>query len=385
MKNILCLFRYKEPNLFAEIHNYAGEHEWQLEIAGPWLGSGWFGDGILSDYFSLNEICTVRNFDSIPIVSREIHPEENIRSVIGDTNRIAELAYRHFAGKGYTVFASVSAREWPGGLPAIPYDPVRALRDYLKKKNIVLHSCFLDPGRIHDAQTDYSSMLETLSNFLQGLPKPVALFVANECYLGAIYRGIGELGLRVPDDIAVLCNSDNGAITDSAPIPTSRFSGANKETGRKLCMLLNRMLNGENVPKTPILVTPAAVVPRRSTDALVMPDPDLSRAINFLQNNFDRFISIRDAADEVGISVCMLNRKAQRCLGKTLYQILLELRINRIRDLLDASQLSLDEIAVRTGYGSKMALSLAFKRVMGVPPGQYRQERLLSRQKRRWK
>lgn len=382
MKNILCLFRNMDTNLLAEIHAYAGKHDWLLEISGTWMGPGWYGDGIITDYFSLEELSSIRNFRKIPVISREIHPEPNIRSVIGDTNRIAELTYRHFAGKGYTVFAALESREWPGGTLNIPHDPVIALRRLLESKGIPLHQCMWDPLRVHDARTDYASMVKILTQFFIALPKPAALFVPNECYLGTVYRVLMALKLRVPEDVAVLCNTDNISTTDTALIPTSCISGANKETGRKMCALLNQMLNGKKVPRTPVLVTPAAVIPRRSTDALVMPDAKLTEAINFLQNNFEQFISIKDAADRAGISVCMLNRKFQRYLGKTLYQYLLELRINRIRDLLDGSTLSLDEIAARTGYGSKMALSLAFKRVVGVPPGKYRQERLLKNRNR---
>lgn len=381
MKKILCLFRDMNPYLLAEIHNYAGKHDWLLEISGSWLGPGWYGDGIISDYFSLEELSMIRNIRKIPVISREVHPEPNIRSVIGNTNRIAELTYQHFADKGYTVFAAIEAREWPGGAPDIPHDPVKALNQFLKKKGIRLHECTWDPNRIHDSLTDYPCMVQALTRFFLELPKPAALFISNECYLGTVYRILMDLHFRVPEDVAVLCNTDNISLTDTALIPTSRISGANKETGRKMCELLQRMLDGENVPKPPVLVTPAAIVPRHSTDALVMPDADLTKAINFLQYNFEHFISVKDAADHTGISVCMLNRKFQRYLGKTLYQYLLELRINKIRDLLDGSNLSLDEIATRTGYGSKMALSLAFKRIVGIPPGKFRQERLLNKRK----
>ena len=77
----------------------------------------------------------------------------------------------------------------------------------------------------------------------------------------------------------------------------------------------------------------------------------------------------------------MLNKKFKLHLGKTLYQYLLELRISKIRDLLDRSSMSLDSIAKQTGYSSKMALSLAFKRVIGITPGKYRQKRLLEHAK----
>ena len=43
--------------------------------------------------------------------------------------------------------------------------------------------------------------------------------------------------------------------------------------------------------------------------------------------------------------------------------------------LLDSTDLTLAEIARRCGYGSDMALSLAFRRETGIPPGEYRNSR----------
>lgn len=377
MKHILCAFRNLQSDMLEEIHDYAGKHDWSLEITGLRIPPGWFGDGVMTDYIPLEKLRNVRGIEHIPVVALEIHPEPNVRSVVGDTNRIAELVYRHCSAKGYTVFAAVDAREWPGGTAEVPQDPNIALRHLLDKEGIPLHFCCWQPDLKPDELADYAVVIEKLREFFSGLPKPAALFVSNSMHLAVVYRVLGELGLRVPEDIAVLCNTESPAIADSAPIPTSRISGAGRERGRKMCDLMNRMLNGEEIPKTPVYVSPAAIVPRLSTDSLILPDAHLTTAINFLQNNFAGAISVDDAADRAGISSCMLHKKFLKYLNKTPYQFLLELRINRIRDLLDGTSLTLEQIAEQTGYGSKMALSLAFKRMTGVTPGAYRQQRLL--------
>lgn len=379
MKHVLCLLRTFEPELLTEIYVCAKKYDWILEISGSWLGPGWFGDGIITDYFSIEELSFIQNINSIPIVSREVHTEPNVRSVIGDTNKIAELVYQHFCDKGYKNYAAIHSREWDGGLPNIPHDPIKAYQNLLEKKGILLHQCFWDPQRIHESKVNYFAMMEILTNFFISVPKPIALFVPNECYLGTLYRIFSNLKLQVPEDIAVLCNTDSVAITENTSVKTSSICGANKETGRKMCALLERMMNGEDVPQYPLLVTPAAVLPQQSTDVLIMPDSNLTRAVKFLQQNYHQFISIKDAAEYAGCSVCLLNRKMQRYLGKSTYQFLLELRINKVQELLDNTSLSLEQIAVQTGYGSKMSLSFAFKRVTGMTPGKYREGRLVNK------
>ena len=78
----------------------------------------------------------------------------------------------------------------------------------------------------------------------------------------------------------------------------------------------------------------------------------------------------------------MLNRKFRQHLGKQPLRFLLELRLNRIRDLLDGTDLPLPKIAEETGYGSAMALSLAFKRETGMTPGAWRHSRRMQRKPR---
>ena len=111
---------------------------------------------------------------------------------------------------------------------------------------------------------------------------------------------------------------------------------------------------------------------------LAVPDVKLATAVSFLLRNYMNFISVEDAARAAGISPSMLNRLFRKHLDKTPVAFLQELRLNRIRDLLDGTELPLPEIARQTGYGSSMSLSLAFKRAEGMTPGAYR----LSRRKR---
>jgi transcriptional regulator GlxA family with amidase domain len=47
-------------------------------------------------------------------------------------------------------------------------------------------------------------------------------------------------------------------------------------------------------------------------------------------------------------------------------------RLSQAADYLATSDLSIESIAIRTGYGSDASLSKAFKREFGISPGSYR-------------
>ena len=187
--------------------------------------------------------------------------------------------------------------------------------------------------------------MKKLRRFFRTLPNPVALLVPNSMYLAVVYRVLDALKIKVPEEIAVLCNTDNAMITEKASIPTTRINGELREVGRKMAELLHDMMNHRPVPERTVYVTPAAIVSRRSSDVLAVPDVKLATAVSFLLRNYMNFISVEDAAEAAGISTSMLNRLFRKHLDKTPMAFLQELRLNRIRDLLDGTELSLSEIA----------------------------------------
>lgn len=364
-----------DPNILHEIYTFGQEHGWLIELCGRLPPPGWSGDGILTDYLQLDELRRIRNFSRTPVVCREPHSEKNVRTVSCNTRILAEMIADYFQNKGFVHYAAIDAREWPGDYNGFWQDPVRALAVVLEERGLKLERGYWNPGQRSDELTDYSVVLRTLRKFFRELPKPAALMIPNSLYLTAAYRALEAESIKIPEEIAVICTSDNALVTEKAMTPTTQINGEMREIGRTMARLLDRMLRGECVPEEPVCVTPAAIIPRRSTDVLAVQDVKLATAISFLLTNYTNFISIKDAARTAGISAGALNRKFRQHLGKPPLRFLLELRLNRIRELLDDTELSLPEIARRTGYGSNMALSLAFKRETGMTPGAYRLSR----------
>lgn len=62
-----------------------------------------------------------------------------------------------------------------------------------------------------------------------------------------------------------------------------------------------------------------------------------------------------------------------RTEGITVERYFIQLRLDRVKKMLDYDQLSLSEIAFETGFSSVHHLSAQFKKLTGVTPSQYRQ------------
>ena len=98
---------------------------------------------------------------------------------------------------------------------------------------------------------------------------------------------------------------------------------------------------------------------------------EIRRLVVSRHGEFDFLLS--DVAAELGLS----ERKVQRVLsadGTTFRDLLLEVRMQHARRMIESSQLSLAAIAPKVGYRAPSGLRQAFIRYWGVPPGGFRSE-----------
>ncbi len=115
----------------------------------------------------------------------------------------------------------------------------------------------------------------------------------------------------------------------------------------------------------------------------------VQQAINFVRNNFSRGIGVADMAGHVCISRSYLYKLFQEKLGMSPKQFLTQFRINRSKDLLAVTDLSVEGVALSCGYEDALVYSKTFKKATGMPPSLYRrenrrevQERLLSQEQK---
>ncbi|MPM89030.1 HTH-type transcriptional activator RhaS [bioreactor metagenome] len=247
------------------------------------------------------------------------------------------------------------------------------MQQVLAERGAALH--LLRTGRLFDFDRDYRERIQELKRFLAGIQRPFALILASSRLLALLYRVLTEMEIRVPEEVAVLANTDDWSVTENAIVPTSYIGGEFQELSSRMLELLDRMMEGERVPEKMVYAVSSGIVSRRSTDTLAVSDLRLARAVSFLLQNYMNCISIRDAAEVAGVSNGMLIRFFRNHFGTSPLRFLNEIRLNRIRHLLDSTDLTLAEIARQTGYGSDMALSLAFRRETGGTPGTYRNSR----------
>lgn len=101
----------------------------------------------------------------------------------------------------------------------------------------------------------------------------------------------------------------------------------------------------------------------------------INEALHYLYNNYTKQINVTDIANNLNVNRSYLSRIFKESIGMTIKEYLLELRINHASDLLSMSTLSIETVALESGFTNPEMFSKLFKKERGRTPKEYRKER----------
>ena len=104
-------------------------------------------------------------------------------------------------------------------------------------------------------------------------------------------------------------------------------------------------------------------------------DPQIDKAAALIRDQPTRPWTLQALAREVGMSRTLFATRFRRVTGESPMRYLAKVRLAQAAGYLRTADLSIDAIAMRTGYGNDASLSKAFKRELGMSPGAYRKSR----------
>jgi AraC-like DNA-binding protein len=99
------------------------------------------------------------------------------------------------------------------------------------------------------------------------------------------------------------------------------------------------------------------------------------KAMEFIAREFKEPISLSHVAAHVGLSSCRLAHLVKAFTGKTVLEVIRQVRLQRAQELLDRTALSGVEIAYEVGFGDQSYFIQHFKRYAGMTPARYRRRR----------
>ena len=98
----------------------------------------------------------------------------------------------------------------------------------------------------------------------------------------------------------------------------------------------------------------------------------INKAIAYTLKNYTEPLTLEEMADYLGLNKCYFCQLFKRETGKTYSQFLNELRIEKSKELLENTNLSILDIALTVGYNNQNHYSMAFKKLTGTTPKNYK-------------
>lgn len=102
----------------------------------------------------------------------------------------------------------------------------------------------------------------------------------------------------------------------------------------------------------------------------------IQQVLLFIQEHFDEDLSLQYVADQFDLSPSYLSRIFKEETQQNFGHYLRELRIKKAQEWLEHTGMPIKDIAKKLGYASVQNFSRIFKQISGIPPGEYRKNKM---------
>lgn len=339
--------------------------------APPWLKS-WDGDGIISRA-AYPELARLVVQLRIPVIDlNEQVLGLGLPLIFNDHQAIGRLAAEHLLERGLRHFGFI-------GHPGIYWaeERHRGFAQAVREAGFVCHE-YRGTGKTRRRyhQQSWEREMDRVAEWVRSLPKPVGIMAANDFRAVQLLDACRRAQVPVPEEVAVVGVDDEEVACRLANPPLTSVVPDAWRMGWEAAALLDRLMRGKPPPFMQKFIPPKGIVVRQSTDITAIEDPLLAAALSYIRQYACQGIHIQDIVRYVGLSRSTLQRRFRRHLGRSIHDMILKTRLERAKMLLAETDLTLTEIAERTGFHYAEYLHSVFCKHMGITPGQYRQEAL---------
>lgn len=98
----------------------------------------------------------------------------------------------------------------------------------------------------------------------------------------------------------------------------------------------------------------------------------IKKAIEYMQNYYNCRITVDEISRAIYLSPSHFKRMFKYYTGKTPHQYLIEIRLEKAKEILERDECSMEEAARLCGFINSGHFSTAFKRIKGMTPSEYR-------------
>ena len=333
----------------------------------------WKPDGIIANLFDKSVADAVIEL-GIPIVDTAFTLKGLSLPVVDvDHSAVGRIAAEYFLqrkyqnfgflGSGTALYSNMREAGYTEVLSGLGHDVSKCYVEYLSQAS---------------KTTNWNGEEKHTQKWLKSLPKPAAIFACNDVPARELADTCRQMGLRVPEEVAILGVDNDGLICLLAHPPLSSVAIPAKQIGYEVAALLDQIMHGEPVPKEPRFLPPIRVVTRQSTDTLAIDNPIVLTAVKYIRSHSSENIGVNTVATAIGVSRRELERAFRLLLNCSVLEEIRRVRVEHTKELLSATSLPMPAIAKQVGFSGAQRMAVVFGQVAGMSPTAYRSQYQLS-------
>ncbi|MEN9975300.1 MAG: hypothetical protein RLZZ282_1306 [Verrucomicrobiota bacterium] len=371
-RSILIVLSTTHHGFLRGVVKYAREHGWHLDATMAYTGivpKGWSGDGVISHCGFSGDLAQQVNSLRLPTVEiTRLNPGVNAARIDADYAAFGVAAAEYFLDRRFKRFAYAPLADDLFG--------AQRAQGFIDRLAQAGFSVTPLPPLITDLGTqviDWTSRVKELNARLHALAKPVAVFAYNDAVGVDIIKACRDLGLLVPEQVAVMGVDNDELLCEVSQVPLSSVRFDLAELAYQAAAFLDEILDGQALECHRTIPTATEVVIRRSSDILAVDNVHVAKACMFIASNLtDQNLSVGAVAAHAGLGERGLLKAFIKHLGRTVQQEISLRRDEKVCDLLRTSKMTIKEIASNVGFSSGNYLTRSFTHRHHMSPAEHR-------------
>lgn len=345
----------------------------------PKLLRSWRGDGVIARIENAKIAKAVHELGVPTVDLRGSHRPPGGAMLDTDHRIVSRMAAEYFLDIGFRHFACI-------GYPGVDFSEQRITTyiEYLNSRgfDVDVYTSPSPPPHGSDV-LDWESTGEmertAIADWLRSLPTPLAVFACNDVRGRQIIDACAQTGLNVPEEVAVIGVDNDEVICELSNPPLSSVQPDTLRIGYEGAALLDAMLSGEEPPTGTIFIPPKGISHRLSSEATAVDDREMATAMQLIRDLACEGLTVQQVVSRIQVSRSTLERRFHAAFSRTPAAEIERVRMSRAKLLLMETKYKLSKIASLTGYGTASQFATAYKRHMGLTPGQFRKQSQLAK------
>jgi LacI family transcriptional regulator len=285
--------------------------------------------------------------------------------IAGNYQKVGFMAARFFKKRGYHNFAYYGNKDF--------YWSKARAEGFLQEINkLGGNYYYFESEKLNDLYWGKSHI--ELNDWLLSLPKPVGLLACDDNFALQVTEMCKVSNIDIPDDISLM-GVDNDELICNLSHPTISSIITDDEKGGYLTgkLLHQAIKNNDNTPFN-VIIEPIRIELRQSTEKYNFTDKQITKVIEYIDKNITSDLSLDKLIEIVPLSRRNLEKKFREATGCSVYQFILDKKVEYISNELLTTDKSLLDIAIEVGFNDVRNAYRIFKNKTGYTPIHFKEK-----------